>query len=230
MFHPCTVFQQGSVHDTAGPADRSRRRSMSSCPVCEERLTPGSRFCPWCGAGLGATGYPTVSREQASRIKAVKALVILKTSLARHGRRRRFRSRVAREGPANVAAHRAPPQTEELARHRQTPDNEARRHRRHPVQSCMSLVAGSERHAGRMENLSTGGLFVVTDAEVAVDQQLHVCFTMPGNHRDTCATCEVRWRRSARADGRGLGLRFVGLNPVVRAELESFCRRSETAT
>lgn len=200
---------------------------MCFCPVCNERLTPGSRYCPSCGAGLGASGYPAVTREQVTRIKAVKALTILKGSMARRGRRRRRRFWAARGGQANVAVHRAPLQTEEMARRRPTPDQEARRHRRHPVQAPMSITANSAHHAGRMENLSSGGLFVATDAEVAVDQQLSVCFTMPGDHRVTRAICQVRWVRSARAAGPGLGLRFVELNPVVRAELESFCRRRE---
>ena len=205
---------------------------MYCCPACNEQLTLGIRFCPWCGAGLGAADYPVVSPERMARMnKAVKTPVGACTNHNRLNGRPHPRGAVAPSASppprANMPAHRAPRRTEEFSHQRQDPDHESRRHRRCPVQVRVVLRVGSERHGGFTENLGSGGLFVATDADLAVDQQLSVCFTMPGGQPDTIASCQVRWQRPAREDRPGLGLRFMALNPVVRAELDSICRRHE---
>jgi len=86
----------------------------------------------------------------------------------------------------------------------------------------VTITTSGARHSGRMENLSTGGLFVATAARVAVDQQLDVYFSMPGQYGGSRARCQVRWVRGAGQATPGAGLRFVELNPVARAELQLY--------
>jgi type IV pilus assembly protein PilZ len=88
-----------------------------------------------------------------------------------------------------------------------------------PIEVQVSLWSESQPFAGRSADLSTGGLFVRTDAVRPVGSHLLVAFSLPTGEIKTQGI--VRWvRRATEETGPGLGIAFEKLLTFERDLIE----------
>jgi Tfp pilus assembly protein PilZ len=104
---------------------------------------------------------------------------------------------------------------------------EQRRHRRVAVRAPARLVQGEREHLGHSEDLSEGGVFVVTAAELQIGEQLILHLELPEQGL-VVTRAEVRRCRPANAHARvdaGVGLMYLDLPLEHRVALRALVER-----
>lgn len=98
------------------------------------------------------------------------------------------------------------------------------------VEAEITFVSENNFYQGFSENISEGGLFVVTYVQRKCGEVITVRFTLPGIERTLEARAEVRWVRAGdpyRHLPPGLGVRFIELSADDRSIVERFVRKRE---
>lgn len=96
-------------------------------------------------------------------------------------------------------------------------------HRRHRVEVSISLVSESNLFSGQSENLSVGGVFVVTDAiRPAVGAEIELRVELLTLREPLRCLGRVAWHRER--GPAGLGVEFLGLGEAEIAALREFLR------
>ena len=85
----------------------------------------------------------------------------------------------------------------------------AARPARAPIEMRVDLKTGNETFAATTKNLGVGGLFVATDRQLSVGEQVTVELSLPGHVRPIPVGAEVRWIQMADDRPFGCGLRFL---------------------
>src|SRR4051812_34665011 len=104
---------------------------------------------------------------------------------------------------------------------------ERRHSKRLPIEIDITIEGAAHRFTTQSADLSEGGLFVLTDAQIPVATHVMMSFTLP-NGATLAVLGVVKWVREARQayeDGAlpGLGIAFFCLEPEARETLERFC-------
>ena len=208
-------------------------RTKITCSACGELVPGGGRFCPWCGAGMGAACYPLVAEDRIRAPLLMRALVAKRWQDARRarprwlwGRAAEFNVRANTRREARGEGIFGGPGAVHPPAHCAATNDDPRSHQRHSARARVSF-SGQHSGTGKMENLSRGGLFVATRTRARVHQQLQIRFLIPGQRRRHFAVCEVRWLRPTVPDRQtpGMGLRFIDLDPHTSAALEAFVQQ-----
>lgn len=108
--------------------------------------------------------------------------------------------------------------------------HEQRQWPRVDVEAEVTFASEDNFYQGFSENVSEGGLFLVTYQPHRIGDVITVRFTLPGVERLLEARAEVRWQRQGDPDrgvAPGLGVRFVTLTDEDRAVIERFVRKRE---
>jgi uncharacterized protein (TIGR02266 family) len=96
---------------------------------------------------------------------------------------------------------------------------------RAPLEMHVDLKTGNESFAATTKNLGVGGLFVATDRQLRVGDQLTVELSLPGHVRPIPVGAEVRWIQMADDRPFGFGLRFLrpslGLTVAIHGLLQN---------
>ena len=107
----------------------------------------------------------------------------------------------------------------------------ARRYRRFPLKVEVGYATDHNFYTGFLENLSSGGLFIATHQPTQIGEVMEVTFTVPGIPAPCAAICQVTWLRDYDASNEdmvpGMGLKFIQLDPKVRAAVELFIKHRE---
>jgi tRNA A-37 threonylcarbamoyl transferase component Bud32 len=98
-----------------------------------------------------------------------------------------------------------------------------RRHVRAPYVTPVRVFVGDRHVDGRTEDISEGGLLVVTDGEVPHDAEVRVRVTLPTLGKVVLLPATTRWVRSHRST-RALGLAFTELSGDVREDIRSYMK------
>ena len=85
----------------------------------------------------------------------------------------------------------------------------AARPARAPIEVRVDLKTGSESFAATTKNLGVGGLFVATDRQLPIGEQVTVELSLPDHVRPMPVAAEVRWVQTEDDRPFGLGLRFL---------------------
>ena len=75
---------------------------------------------------------------------------------------------------------------------------------------------------GRTEDVSEGGLLMLTTAEVAADESVLVRFALPMSGRLVSVPAETRWARETRGEARAIGLRFLDPGDKVLEDVRAY--------
>ena len=101
----------------------------------------------------------------------------------------------------------------------------AARPARAPIEMRVDLKVGNESFAATSKNLGVGGLFVATDRQLRVGEQVAVELSLPGHVLPMAVGTEVRWIQMSDDRPFGLGLRFLrpsfGLTVAIHGLLRS---------
>lgn len=107
----------------------------------------------------------------------------------------------------------------------------ARRYRRFPLKVEVGYATDHNFYTGFIENLSSGGLFIATHQPTQIGEVMEVTFTVPGIPAPCIAIAQVTWLRDYDASNEdmvpGMGLKFIQLDPKVRAAVELFIKHRE---
>jgi serine/threonine-protein kinase len=116
-----------------------------------------------------------------------------------------------------------------LPRQESPAEAQRRRARRAPYNTPVQLVLhGSQSRTidGRTEDISEGGILVLSHAECAADQRVAVRFALPMEGKVVSVDAQVRWIRAApgpHAPGIcAMGLEFVDLQSAVRSSIAQY--------
>jgi uncharacterized protein (TIGR02266 family) len=95
---------------------------------------------------------------------------------------------------------------------------------RAPIEMRVDLKARNESFAATSKNLSVGGLFVATDRQVRVGEQVTVELSLPGHVLPIVVGAEVRWMQMS--DDRPFGLvpHRRGSDGLLPERRDGFCR------
>ena len=82
-------------------------------------------------------------------------------------------------------------------------------------------------YTGLTQNISSGGLFIATNAIRKIGDRITLKFSLPGTTETLAVETEVRWIRENSAlhkveGATGMGVRFVNLSPVAAATIQKF--------
>jgi uncharacterized protein (TIGR02266 family) len=82
-------------------------------------------------------------------------------------------------------------------------------------------------YTGLTQNISSGGLFIATNALRKIGDRITLKFSLPGTQESVSVETEVRWIRENSALHRvegstGMGVRFVDLSPAAAAAIQQF--------
>ena len=82
-------------------------------------------------------------------------------------------------------------------------------------------------YTGLTQNISSGGLFIATNALRRIGDRITLKFSLPGSPEPVSVETEVRWIRENsalnRVDGAtGMGVRFVNLSPAASGAIQKF--------
>lgn len=102
---------------------------------------------------------------------------------------------------------------------------EKRKNKRVTFSSIISMESEDNLYTGVSQDISTGGIFVVTDRLLPLGTKILVEFIIPPNDRKIKICGEVRWLRESNNKSDtdpGMGLQFVDLSEEDRQALESF--------
>ena len=101
----------------------------------------------------------------------------------------------------------------------------AARPARAPIEMRVDLKTGDETFAATTKNLGVGGVFVATDRQLRVGEQVTVELSLPGHVRPIPVGAEVRWIQTVDDRPFGLGLRFLrpslGLTVAIHGLLQN---------
>jgi uncharacterized protein (TIGR02266 family) len=98
--------------------------------------------------------------------------------------------------------------------------NDRRGHARVSIAVAVDLKSGHNFYSVRTRDISTGGLFVETDAALAIGTQL--VLDLKFMDKQMRVDCEVVWALTDGDKTVGIGLRFVDLRPIARKNIEAF--------
>lgn len=102
---------------------------------------------------------------------------------------------------------------------------EKRKNKRVTFSSIISMESEDNLYTGVSQDISTGGIFVVTDRLLPLGTKILVEFIIPPHDRKIKICGEVRWLRESNNKSDtdpGMGLQFVDLSEEDRQALESF--------
>jgi type IV pilus assembly protein PilZ len=89
----------------------------------------------------------------------------------------------------------------------------------------VDLKIGNQSYPATSKNLGVGGLFVATDREFRVGDQVIAELSLPGHVRPIAVGAEVRWIQVEDNRPNGLGLRFLrpslGLTVAIHGLLQT---------
>jgi uncharacterized protein (TIGR02266 family) len=108
--------------------------------------------------------------------------------------------------------------------------HELRESDRVDVEAEITFSSEENFYQGFSENISEGGLFLITYTQRRCGEVITIRFTLPGLDRVIETRAEVRWQRAADSERRvnpGVGVRFLDLSEVDRLAIERFCRKRE---
>ena len=107
--------------------------------------------------------------------------------------------------------------------------DERRENPRHELTVEVTFESQHNFYTGISQDLSVGGLFVVTDILCPVGECIRVRFTLPGTTEVMDAITEVRWVRSADVTGgkRGMGLQFLQLSATTKRAVKEFAAKRD---
>jgi uncharacterized protein (TIGR02266 family) len=82
-------------------------------------------------------------------------------------------------------------------------------------------------YTGLTQNISSGGVFIATNAIRKIGDRITLKFSLPGTGETLAVETEVRWIRENSAlhkvDGAtGMGVRFVDLSPAAATAIQKF--------
>jgi len=101
----------------------------------------------------------------------------------------------------------------------------AEQRRRYPRAPYVTMVkvrrAGGSVLLGRSEDVSEGGLLVMSEQPCAQDENVLVCFALPGSGQPVEAEAVARWIRRGRGFGLA-GFEFVQLSPASRVLIRRY--------
>ena len=101
----------------------------------------------------------------------------------------------------------------------------AERPARAPIEMRVDLKTDHESFAATTKNLGVGGVFVATDRQLSIGEQVTVELSLPGHVRPSPVGAEVRWIQKADDRPSGLGLRFLrpslGLTVAIHGLLQN---------
>ena len=88
-------------------------------------------------------------------------------------------------------------------------------------------------YTGLTQNISSGGLFIATNALRKIGDRITLKFSLPGSVEPLAVETEVRWIRENSALHRvegstGMGVRFVNLSPAAAAAINQFVQARES--
>jgi uncharacterized protein (TIGR02266 family) len=96
---------------------------------------------------------------------------------------------------------------------------------RAPIEMRVDLKTDNETFAATTKNLGVGGVFVATDRQLSVGEQVTVELSLPGHVRPIPVGAEVRWVQMLDDRPFGLGLRFLrpslGLTVAIHGLLQN---------
>lgn len=105
------------------------------------------------------------------------------------------------------------------------PDLQRRQTVRAPYLTPLRLVRDGMGHlAGRCEDISKGGMLVLTSTALPQDEKLDVQFALPGTAGLVTEQAVVRWSRTGRQGACVLGLQFVAARPEVEQAIGRYVR------
>jgi uncharacterized protein (TIGR02266 family) len=98
---------------------------------------------------------------------------------------------------------------------------------RFDLEVSVDLESDSNFYTGLTQNISSGGLFIATNAIRRIGDRITLKFLLPGQPEPLAVETEVRWIRENsalnRIDGAsGMGLRFVNLSPQAAQAIQQF--------
>jgi uncharacterized protein (TIGR02266 family) len=181
---------------------------MIICRACQQQLPGDARYCGFCGFRVGPLQMPSPEPE-VTYLQPEPALV--------------GASEPESGDVAFAKTIRASRQDLERMH------SENRVARRYPMRVDLTYSSAHNFYTGLTENISTGGLFVVTDEPAEAGELLLVQLTIPGFEIPWTALCEVRWvhGESGPTGQPGMGLRFVDLDPALEAVIDAFIAHRE---
>jgi c-di-GMP-binding flagellar brake protein YcgR len=109
-----------------------------------------------------------------------------------------------------------------------------------PIEIDVHVEGAAESFDATTGDLSSGGMFLLTQRELPLSAQIALSFTLP-NGQSLAVTASVQWQHTgsssdwtgtADADleptrGPGVGVAFLSLSPEAKALLERFCSLRE---
>ena len=98
--------------------------------------------------------------------------------------------------------------------------NDRREHARLSIAVAVDINSGHNFYSVSTRDISTGGLFVETDAALPIGTQLAIDLKFLQKHMRV--ECEVMWALTEGDRTVGVGLRFVDLRPNAKKSIESF--------
>ncbi len=105
------------------------------------------------------------------------------------------------------------------------PELQRREAVRAPYLTPLRLVRdGVDPLAGRCEDISHGGMLVLTSTALPQGETLDVQFALPGTAALVSERMVVRWNRTARQGACVVGLQFVEAQPEVKESIERYVR------
>jgi hypothetical protein len=93
-----------------------------------------------------------------------------------------------------------------MQRRQEGPLQEKRGHDRYPITLPIEIVIDGKTHPGQTRDLSLGGMFVHTDAELPFAANLNIRLVIPTLKYEGVLPAVVRWR-----SGGGIGVAFGSL-------------------
>ncbi len=97
-----------------------------------------------------------------------------------------------------------------------------RQWRRAPYNSPVSLLLSSGTLDGRSEDISEGGVLVLSREGCASGQRVGLRFALPMEGKVVSVEADVRWVRESGAGMRAIGLEFAGLPAPVRTSIAQY--------
>jgi len=103
---------------------------------------------------------------------------------------------------------------------------------RYDLEVKVDLESVHHFYTGLTQNISAGGLFIATHALKKIGDRITLKFTLPGNAESVTVETEVRWIREntalMRAEGTGMGVRFINLSAEASAAINKFLQDRES--
>lgn len=181
--------------------------------VCSEQAAPniGERF-PEVSEALAAVVQRAISKKREERFASV-----IELAGALHD---------AIPSAGDQTCFLGPPPPSRFARSRAIDAGQRRRAPRTPYVTPVHVVLSRGSVDGRTEDISEGGLLVITRQHCEPSQRVTVRFALPIEGRVVSCEADLRWVRAARPDAvdgaRAIGLEFVEPSPALRASIKRY--------